>query len=42
VKQAILAYVNHAQIHSWNQPVLRTYKGQVSCSRKQQELLMGL
>jgi len=34
VKQAILAYVNHAEINSWNQPVL--YAMMVdSWSRKQ-------
>jgi len=41
VKQAIFAYVNHARIHSWNQTVLNN-ECKVSCSRKQQELLMGL
>jgi len=33
VKQAIFNYVNHARIHSWNQPVLSNF-GSVSCSRK--------
>ena len=41
VKQAIFAYVNHAQMGSWNQLVLGN-EGKVSCSRKQQQLLMGL
>ena len=41
VKQATFAYVNHAQIHAWNQPVLSN-EGKVSCSRKQREPLMGL
>jgi len=35
VKQAMLAYVNHARICSWYQPVLSN-EGKVSCSRKQQ------
>jgi len=39
VKHAILAYVNHARIHSWNQPVLSN-EGNVSCSRKQWECLI--
>ena len=34
-------FENHARICSWNQPVLSN-KGKVSCSRKQQGLLMGL
>jgi len=33
-KQATFAYVNHAQIRSWNQLVLRN-EGKVSCSMKQ-------
>ena len=41
VKQALLAYVNHVWIHSWNQPVLSN-EGEVSSSRKQWEPLMGL
>jgi len=41
VKQAIFAYVNHARIHSLNQPVLNN-ECKVSCSKKQRELLMGL
>jgi len=41
VKQALFAYVNHAQICSWNQPVLSN-EGKISCSRKQLEPLMGL
>ena len=40
VKQ-FFAYVNHAQIRSWNQPVLSNWSN-VSCSRKQQGPLMGL
>jgi len=36
VKQAILHYVNHNQIRSWNKQV-RSNDGQVSCSRKQQD-----
>ena len=35
------AYVNHAQIRSWNQPVLSN-EGKVSCSRKQRGPLIGL
>jgi len=35
------AFVNKAQIHSWNQPVLSN-KGKISCSRKQLEPLVGL
>ena len=38
MKQAFFAYVNHARIRSWNQPVL----SKVSCSRKQRGPLMGL
>jgi len=34
------AYVNHAQIHSWNQPVL-SKENKVSCSRKQRGPLVG-
>jgi len=41
VKQAIFAYVNHARIRSWNQPVLSN-EGKVSCSRKQREPLIWL
>ena len=41
VKQAILTYVNHAQMHSWNQPVLSN-EGKEFCSRKQRQPLMGL
>jgi len=37
VKQAIFSYVNHAQICSCNQPVLRK-KDKVSSSKKQWEL----
>jgi len=33
VKQAIFAYVKHARMRSWNQPVLSN-KGKVSCPRK--------
>jgi len=40
VKQAIFAYVNQVRIRSWNQPVLSN-EDKVSCSRKQQEPLMG-
>ena len=35
------AYVNHARIRSWNQPVLSN-ESKVSCSRKQRGPLMGL
>ena len=35
------AYVNHAQIRSWNQPVLSN-EGKVSCSGKQRGPLLGL
>jgi len=41
VKQAIFAYVNHARIRSWNQPVLNNVS-KVSCSRKQWEPLTEL
>ena len=41
VKQAYFAQLNRAWIRSWTQPVLSN-EGEVSCSRKQQELLMGL
>ena len=41
MKQTLFAYVNHAWIRSWNQPVLSN-EGKVSCSRKQQEPLLGL
>ena len=41
VKQAILTYVNHAQMHSWNQPVLSN-EGKEFCSRIQRQSLMGL
>ena len=41
MKQAMFAYVNHAQILSWNQPILSN-EGKVSCSRKQGWLLLGL
>jgi len=41
MKQAIFAYVNHTRNCSWNQPV-PSNKGEVSCSRKQREPLMGL
>ena len=41
VKQALFAYVNHTQIHSWNQPVLSN-QSKVSCSRKQRGPLIGL
>ena len=40
MKQAFLAYVNQAQIRSWNKPVLSN-DGKVYCSRKQREHLMG-
>jgi len=36
VKQATSAYLNHARIRSWKQPVLSN-EGKVSCSRKQQD-----
>jgi len=35
------AYVSHARISSWNQPVLNN-EGKVTCSRKQRERLVGL
>ena len=35
------ASVNHARIHSWNQPVLSN-ESKVSCTRKQRGPLMGL
>ena len=39
----MFAYVIHARIRSWNQPVLSNEgKGKVSCSRKQQGPLLGL
>ena len=41
MKQAMFAYVNHAQNRSWNQPVL-SIGGKVSCSRKQRSLCWGL
>ena len=41
VKQAIFAYVNHARIRPWNQPVLSNER-KVSCSRKQRVPLMRL
>jgi len=41
VKQAMFAYVNHARIHSWNQPILSN-EDNISCSRKQQQPLIGL
>jgi len=41
VKQEMFTHVNHAQIRSWNQPLLIN-EGKVSCSRKQWEPLMGL
>jgi len=41
VKQALFAYVNHARICFWNQPVLSN-ESKVSCSGKQWEPLMGL
>ena len=41
MKQAIFAYVNHARIRSWNQPVLSN-EGKVSCSSKQRGPLLGL
>ena len=37
----IFAYVNHAQIRSWNQPVLSN-ESKVSCSMKQRGPLMGI
>jgi len=42
VKQAISAYVNHARIRSWNQPLLSNVSCVNLCSRKQREPLMGL
>ena len=39
MKQAI-AYVNHARIRSWNQPVL-SKEGKVSCLKKQRGLFDG-
>ena len=36
----MFTYVNHARIHSRNQPVLSN-QGKVSCSIKQRELFMG-
>ena len=38
---SLIAYVNHARIRSWNQPVLSN-QSKVSCSRKQRGPLMGL
>jgi len=40
VKQALFAYVNHARICSWYQPVLSN-ENKVSCSRKQRGLWWG-
>ena len=37
----MFAYVNHARIRSWNQPVL-SKEGKVSCSRKERGPLLGL
>ena len=37
--KATFAYANHAQIRSWNQPVLSN-EGKVPCSRKQREPLL--
>ena len=37
----MFAYVNHARIRSWNQPVLSN-EGKVSCSRKQRGPSLGL
>ena len=37
----LFAYVNHAQIRSWNQPVLNN-ESEVSYSRKQRRPLLGL
>jgi len=37
VKLAIFAYVNHARIRSWNQPVLSN-EGKDSCSTKRRSL----
>ena len=37
----MLAYVNHARIRSWNEPVLSN-EGKVPCSRKQRGPLLGL
>jgi len=41
LKQELFAYVNHARIDSWNQPVLSN-EANISCSKKQREPLMGL
>jgi len=41
VKPAMFTYVNHAQICSWNQPVL-SHGSKFSCWRKRWEALMGL
>ena len=41
MKQALFAYVNHARIRSWNQPVLSN-ESKVSCSRNKRGPLMGL
>jgi len=40
VKQGTFAYGNHAQICSWNQPVLSN-EGKVSCSRTYRSLWWG-
>ena len=40
MKQAIIGYVNHAQIRSCNQPV-PSNEAKVSCSRKQRMSLVG-
>jgi len=37
----LFAYVNHARICFWNQPVLSN-ESKISCSRKQRGPLMGL
>ena len=37
----MFAYVNHARMRSWNQPVLSN-DGKASCSRKQRGPLLGL
>ena len=39
--QAYFAHVNHARIRSWNKPTISN-ESELSCSRKQRELLMGL
>jgi len=41
VKQTFFAYVNHAQIRSWNQTVLSN-EGKIPCWRTQLGLWWGL